>query len=535
MTTQMPMSNGGDKFVANVDDDDAVEVPRAAAAGRKLLLLTCGSRGDIQPYIALASALQQAGFIVYVGTNSNHVSFVQRFRLKVFKSAGDSEDWVRNDPELRKCLETGDINKYMDALKTIGKVGFPDELAKLTKEARDFEPDAILSTPLVSTECLALGAALDVPVIPTALQVVLPSVHGQSMFGEPEWFPGRWHLALMTLVLHLWWRGELEIKLEEIKKQLPAACSYLPLNARAMMLMVNHPVVQPVTGCSLEVFPQFPDYPQDCRPHKTGFWVVSKKEQHQRMCRKDSKFGGNRTDDLGLFIKNGVGAPVYMGWGSMIAGTSEHMSCLAVRSLMKANLRGIILAGWAELGPDKLKGQSDTAQMEAYASKNVLWMSTAPHEWLFPHCSVIVHHGGAGTTAAALRSGVPTIITPCAFDQFHHASLLTTNGNGIGMPHFSKIRPEALAAALTKCVSDEAVKAKAAALGEKLQKENGPAEAVKVISNFFTDEFDTGKWKAKMSDFRNQIVVANKQPRSCFAWIGTLCCSSDYNNYHVKC
>merc|ERR1711939_981043 len=117
------------------------------------------------------------------------------------------------------------------------------------------------------------------------------------------------------------------------------------------------------------------------------------------------------------------------GWGSMVAVSEAHMTCLAVRSLMKAGLRGIILGGWAKLDPSMLKGQPDTEAMEAYVTENVLFLPSAPHEWLFPQCSVTAHHGGSGTTAAALRSGVPTIVTPCAFDQFDNAHLVQSNGD----------------------------------------------------------------------------------------------------------
>merc|ERR1712125_192201 len=102
----------------------------------------------------------------------------------------------------------------------------------------------------------------------------------------------------------------------------------------------------------------------------------------------------------------------------MLAVSQEHMACLAVRSLRKAGLRGIVLGGWAELCSEQLGGQPDSEELLNYASHSVLFIQSAPHEWLFPQCVAIVHHGGSGTTAAALRSGRPSIVTPCGFDQF---------------------------------------------------------------------------------------------------------------------
>merc|ERR1712224_1013155 len=168
-----------------------------------------------------------------------------------------------------------------------------------------------------------------------------------------------------------------------------------------------------------------------------------------------------------------------MGWGSMVAVSAEHMACLAVRSLMKAKQRGIILGGWAELDADKLRGQADSEQLEAYAKDNVLFVQTAPHEWLFPQCSVIVHHGGSGTTAAALRAGVPSIITPCAFDQFDNAQLLESHGCGVATRQLSKVTPEQLSKAMLMCAQDQNIIAKSKEMSKKLLKEDGLGNAVK--------------------------------------------------------
>jgi len=225
-------------------------------------------------------------------------------------------------------------------------------------------------------------------------------------------------------------------------------------------------------------------------------------------------------------------APVYMGWGSMVAVSAEHMACLAVRSLMKAKQRGIILGGWAELDADKLRGQADSEQLEAYAKDNVLFVQTAPHEWLFPQCSVIVHHGGSGTTAAALRAGIPTIVTPCFCDQFDNAQLVASNGVGIALKQFAKVAPADLAGALTKCISDRGMQERSRALGQQLLEEDGPGNAVRAVNNFITEELDTGRWKAKFEQRSQQFkVLQTRAAPGCLAWIARLLCSSEPNRF----
>merc|ERR550532_39714 len=107
------------------------------------------------------------------------------------------------------------------------------------------------------------------------------------------------------------------------------------------------------------------------------------------------------------------------------------MTCLALRSLRRASARGVVLSGWAGLGAALVEGERDAAELRAYAANNVFFMETAPHEWLFPQCAVIVHHGGIGTMAAALRSGVPNVVTPIFADQFANGFLVQQAGCGV--------------------------------------------------------------------------------------------------------
>jgi sterol 3beta-glucosyltransferase len=76
--------------------------------------------------------------------------------------------------------------------------------------------------------------------------------------------------------------------------------------------------------------------------------------------------------------------------------------------------------------------------------KKVIFVDSAAHEWLFPYCSCIVHHVGSGTTAASVRSGKPTIITPVQGDQFDFAASVQTIGCGIGLGHLSTLTPATL-------------------------------------------------------------------------------------------
>ena len=104
------------------------------------------------------------------------------------------------------------------------------------------------------------------------------------------------------------------------------------------------------------------------------------------------------------------------------------------------------------------------------------------HEWLFPKVAAVVHHGGAGTSAACFRSGVPSLVTPFGFDQFEYARLTVKHGLGPGpLPQFKAMSPEQLGAALLATVREPQFKAAAVALRDQMHRERGTKRAVEAF------------------------------------------------------
>lgn len=217
---------------------------------------------------------------------------------------------------------------------------------------------------------------------------------------------------------------------------MPEIEPYMIQSLRERLLNLMNPISPVLMGVSPSLCHAPDDWPKELREHlhMTGSWTVSKEAQEHALQRSDSMYGSSSLGTLTVFFAK-CDAPVYIGWGSMMAKSGEHMTCLAVRALMKSQSRGIILAGWAKLEAGMMHGQPDTPQMVEYAKDNILFLETAPHEWLFPQCACTVHHGGAGTTAAALRAGRPTIITPTMSDQYFWAQTVASAGVGVDAKH----------------------------------------------------------------------------------------------------
>ena len=159
-----------------------------------------------------------------------------------------------------------------------------------------------------------------------------------------------------------------------------------------------------------------------------------------------------------------------------------------MRALHAIGKRGIVFEGSSgselfRLSLDKLDpSKPDAAEVAAWAAENVLVTGGVSHEWLFPKVAAVVHHGGAGTSAASFRSGVPSLVTPFGFDQFEYAQLSVKHGLGPGpLPEFKAISPKQLGAALVAAVDEPRFKTAAAALRDQMHRERGTKLAVEAF------------------------------------------------------
>ena len=160
------------------------------------------------------------------------------------------------------------------------------------------------------------------------------------------------------------------------------------------------------------------------------------------------------------------------------------LSTLAIKSLQLAGVRGVLLGGWAGLTRATLDTSTDEGKrLHAWAEENVFEIESCPHDWLFPQCAAVVHHGGAGTLAAGIRAGCPTIVCATQGDQPFHGSIVQARGIGryLGMVGSPKLTAERIAAGIKEVTTDQAIIAAAKAIGEQVQSEDGIANAVGFI------------------------------------------------------
>lgn len=142
-----------------------------------------------------------------------------------------------------------------------------------------------------------------------------------------------------------------------------------------------------------------------------------------------------------------------------------ELARLVVRALSLTGQRAVVLTGWGGLSPSELP-------------RDIFAVDWVPYDWLFPRISAVVHHGGAGTTAASLRAGLPTVIIPFILDQFFWGKRVFELGAGPRPIPRKSLQAETLATAISVATTDPGMRERASALGVRIRNENGVARAV---------------------------------------------------------
>jgi UDP:flavonoid glycosyltransferase YjiC (YdhE family) len=207
-------------------------------------------------------------------------------------------------------------------------------------------------------------------------------------------------------------------------------------------------------GASPHVLPRPAGWPEHV--HMTGYWTLPDDPAYEPPAA------------LVAFLESGP-PPVYVGFGSMPSADPAAVTGLIVRALELAGQRGVLYAGWGGMS-------------RAVLPDSVLMIDSVPHSWLFPRMAAVVHHGGAGTTAAGLRAGVPTIVLPQMGDQAFWGRRVHLLGAGPAPIPRQKLTAGRLAEAIRAAVSNAEIKHNAAALGEALRAEDGVGKAVEIIT-----------------------------------------------------
>ncbi|MBK8784733.1 MAG: glycosyltransferase family 1 protein, partial [Anaerolineales bacterium] len=405
-----------------------------------IAIIALGSRGDVQPYIALGLGLQKAGHAIRMVTQENYEALVVSYGLDFWCMRGNVQD-VLEGVEMRELLEKGN-------LLAITKL-----MAKETRRAAvQWMEDGFVACQgmdllIASLGGIFIGVALaeklDIPLLQSHLAPFTPTKTFPSAL-LPQSLPnlgGAFNLISHQITRQLTWLGfqpALSLARQKVLGLPPASFSRPFYSDHSKGLPTLY-------GFSPSVIPNPPDWGDDI--HVTGYWFL------------DSADNWNPPSDLVDFLEAGS-PPIYIGFGSMSSRNPQGTADLVVEAVKKTNQRALLFSGWGGLHKENLPD-------------SILIIDSTPHDWLFPRVAAVVHHGGAGTTAAGLRAGVPTTVIPFFGDQPFWGRRIADLGVGPTPIPRSKLTVDKLAQAIQETVTNTAMRQRATDLGVKIQAEDG--------------------------------------------------------------
>ncbi|NWG19393.1 MAG: glycosyltransferase family 1 protein [Chloroflexi bacterium] len=414
---------------------------------RPVTILASGTTGDIRPFVALGRGLRAAGCPVTIATHARFAALVHAHGLPFRPVDGNPSDLLLHD-DAALTFDAGIIRGGAATVRFI-RVARPLYERMLTSAAEACRGSAAIIISLASCWGQHIATAFRIPCIWAPLQPITPTGRFSSPLLPGISLPGarlrRLSYAAVELALWAPWRASVA----RWRLRVTGSRAGSP-NPFTLARQERAPVIY---GFSQHVVPPPDDWPMH---HVTaGYWFL------------DDDAGFQLAPAIEAFLAAGE-PPVYIGFGSMGGRRPAGDAALALGALVESGRRGILLGG------------PDVAQLAARRA-DVLVISSAPHHLLFPRVSAVVHHGGAGTTAAGLRAGVPTVTLPVGVDQYFWGARLAALGAGAPPLARRYATPERLAAAIGATESETMI-SRASALGRLIRAEDGVARAVTAIS-----------------------------------------------------
>ncbi|MGH4138316.1 glycosyltransferase [Clostridium sp.] len=408
-----------------------------------ITILCAGSRGDFQPYIALAQELKKLGKDVRITGLRDMEEFIRSYGIDFYSIQADFKTLNVDEKMLKEAQTADNPFKMLLAFNKMKKYGvsIANEYYAACKgsELIIYHPGVTLG--YFAAEKLGIPSILASP-FPIHKTKEQTSV---IQYGRIKPSPLKNIISYHMLQGMLWLASK-----DSVKSLWKKEFSGLPKKFGRPYERHRNKKQPAVISCSNFVFKKPSDW--NVNIHQCGYWFVEEQEDY------------TPSKELADFLNSGD-KPIYIGFGSVFhTDQKEALSKLIIDALFKSDKRGIICG----------MGKFDNLP------KNIITIDGIPHSWLFERVSAVCHHGGAGTTAAGFKAGVPSIIIPFANDQ--HAWAQRANDLGVGSKSIpiKRLTSDNLAAAINYALKDTIVE-NSNILAKNIATENGARDCAKVI------------------------------------------------------
>ncbi|SPO27170.1 probable UDP-glucose:sterol glucosyltransferase [Ustilago trichophora] len=437
-------------------------------------MLTIGSRGDVQPYIALAKGLQADGHRVRIATHAEFGDWIMGHGIEFSEIGGDPAELMRI------CVENGTFTvSFLREGVTKFRDWLDDLLASAWRACQG--SDVIIECPSAIAG-IHVAEALQVPYFRAFTMPWTRTRAYPHAFAVPnKKAGGNYNYMSYVIFDQMFWRAS-SFQINRWRKNL------LGLKPTNFDKLEQHKVPF-IYNFSPSLVPRPLDWFEWI--HVTGFWFLDNPDN-------SSSKKWEPPADLVAFIARARERKrklVYIGWGSIVVPDAEAMTRCVLQAVQKSGVCAILSKGWSDrLSSDPKKG---SAALDPSLIEDVFQVTSVPHDWLFPQIDAACHHGGAGTLGASLRAGLPTVVKPYFGDQFFWGQQIESLGVGSCV---RKLTADSLAEALITATTNAKQIERARKLGEQIRAEDGLGNAVKAIYR----DLDYARSRAK----RNTRIVA---------------------------
>lgn len=411
----------------------------------RVLVLTHGSRGDIEPFVALAKALAEKGHVVSLGIPHwySNVAEGQGLRLVRFDDAWSS---LMTHPKVRRAYENdhrglGLNVRIMYFVRPMLVPVLKDMASAVTTDV-----DVIVHHAYFPGHQVA--ERLGVPAVPVCLQPQWVPTSSFADFLFPAPLP-KWLYKASYL-----WTRLLYFPYRKVIRRWRSEDLNLPVR-RGHQNVLRRPDGGPATvlqAFSRHILPAPLDYSENVRT--VGFWALSEP------CWVPPR-------ELVDFLESGT-KPIYVGFGSLVSTDPRRSARIVSDAVRAAGVRAVVVGGLGGIAREDL-------------GDDLCYLDDAPFSWLFPRVAAVVHHGGAGTTGAALAAGCPQVVCPFFAEHRFFAERAHAVGVAVKPIPQHKMSADNLAVAIDAAMHDTEMATRAAELGRTIRAENGPAAAVDVL------------------------------------------------------
>jgi sterol 3beta-glucosyltransferase len=413
----------------------------------RLVIMALGSRGDVQPAVALGVGLAQAGYTVRIASYAQFEPLARQYGLGFHPIEGDITAILQSDGG-REMLNSRNPLKLVRVIRQSLRETYDQAISDLLEACEG--TDLIVSLGAVYYAAASIAEAHNVPLYHAALQPLLHTTTVPNALLPLPPIDVGWSNRLSHRISdQMFWRMLRPI-INDARRQcldLPPWPKHSPITTAVSQGLTS------LFAYSPTVIPKPRDWSENV--HVTGYWFLPQIIDWQP------------PNVLIDFLADGS-PPVYIGFGSMNNRDPKGTAELVVKALAQTGERGVLMRGWGGLQADNLPD-------------NILMIDETPHDWLFPRMRTVVHHGGAGTTAAGLRAGVPAIITPFFADQPFWARYVHRLGVSPAPIPRQQLTVDKLAQAIEQAVINDTMRQKAAEIGNKICVETGVRNAVAII------------------------------------------------------